>query len=102
MTKFFLSLILTGFLLLCFSQNKQDSDPLLQLKDYKEAEKIFQHAENLSSQAGENEKLQADADGVYARALISFRKVIAATEKTGDDSLSRNTGKAETLTPPLP
>jgi hypothetical protein len=69
MTKLILSLLLTSFLLLCFSQNKQDSDPLLQLKDYKEAEKTFQQAENLSSQAGENEKLQAAADEVYARAF---------------------------------
>lgn len=87
MTKLILSLLLTGFLLLCFSQNKQDSDPAIQLKNYHEAEKIFQQAENLSSQAGENEKLQAAADEVYARALIFFRKVIAATEKTGNDSL---------------
>jgi CHAT domain-containing protein/tetratricopeptide (TPR) repeat protein len=87
MTKLILSLLLTGFLLLCFSQNKQDSDPAIQIKNYQKAEKIFQQAENLSSGAGENEKLQAAADEVYARALISFKKIIAAAEKTGNDSI---------------
>ncbi len=87
MAKIIFSIILVGFFLLCFSQNKEGNDPVLLKKAYGEAEKNFQQAERLSLKAGDNEQLQAAADEVYARALISFNNLIGATEKTGNDSL---------------
>lgn len=88
MTKFYLSIFLSGFILFCFSQIKQNNNTVLQLNQFKQAEKIFKEAESLSLKAGDDEKMLTNADELYASALVSFQRVKTALEKTGNDSLS--------------
>ena len=88
MQKFLLSFFLVGLLLFCFSQNQQENSVAAQLKAYTTAGKVYQQAEQLSLQAGDNEKLQARADEKYQQALAALTSLIPAAEKTGNDSLA--------------
>lgn len=87
MTKFYLSIFLTFFILFCFSQIKKKNDVDNPFTGFKEAEIIFRQAEAFSLKSGEDEKMQAKADELYARALISFQKTKTVLEKSGNDSL---------------
>jgi CHAT domain-containing protein/Tfp pilus assembly protein PilF len=86
MYKFFLSILLFGALILCFSQNHQPSRSSL-LKEYLVAGKTFQQADQLSIKAGDNEQLQGKADEIFKQSRIAFTKIIPAAIKEGYDSL---------------
>ena len=88
MPKFLLSFLLISLQLFSFSQHKNDSDPVVLLKAYTKADKIYQQAERLSAKAGDNENLQKKADNVYKEALFAFNKLIPASGKRGNDSLN--------------
>ncbi len=87
MPKFILSIFLACILLFCFSQGKPDNISASQLKAYNNADEIYRRADSLSSQAGDDDSLQAKADEVYREALVGFNKLVPVIEKTGNDSL---------------
>lgn len=88
MQKILLSFFLVGLLLYCFSQNQQKNNIAAQLKAYSTANKIYQQAEQLSLQAGNDEKLQAAAEDTYHQAFTALSSLIPAADKSGYDSLA--------------
>lgn len=86
MSRLFLSLLLTVFLLFCFSQGKNDRETSLHA-GYAQADKIFQQAEELADSAGDNEFLQQKADSLYMKANMAFTRLIPVAEKEKNDSL---------------
>ncbi len=88
MQKILLSLLLTGFLLFCFSQGQPAVDRAAQLKVYSIAAGIYQQAQGLADRAGDNESLLTKADELYQQSLVQFTQILPAIEKTGNDSLA--------------
>jgi CHAT domain-containing protein/tetratricopeptide (TPR) repeat protein len=88
MQKIFLSGFLAVLLLFCFSQDGIHSNPAFLLNAYKEADKIYQHAEYLAVKSETNESLIAKADNEYQLALSKFLQLIPDAQKTTNDSLS--------------
>lgn len=87
MQKILFSFLLVILILYCFSQNEQGNDRAAQLKSYNAASKIYQQAEQLSIEAGDNEQLQLKSDEVYQEALSTFINLLPVVEKSGNDSL---------------
>ncbi len=87
MSKFILSFFLASLLLFCFSQDERGNNPGSLRKDYEMADEKYRQAEKLSSQAGDDDSLQAKADAWYREALKSFNQLVPRLEKNGNDSL---------------
>ncbi len=88
MQKIFLSIFLAGLLLFCFSQDTIQSNSAVLLNAYKDADKLYQHAEYLAVRSETNESLIAKADFEYQQALSKFLQLIPAFQKTANDSLT--------------
>lgn len=86
MKKFILFSLFTILLALGLSQKQLVSWHEL-LTSYHSANKIFQKAEQLTNQAGDDEILLEKADDIYAKALNSYEQIAPLAEKTGYDSL---------------
>lgn len=87
MNKFLLSLLLGSFLCFCLAQQGVPADNSALKKTYDLANNLFQQAEFLSLNAGDNEKLYEKADQYYRESLAAFDKLIRDGEKKLSDSL---------------
>jgi CHAT domain-containing protein/tetratricopeptide (TPR) repeat protein len=88
MTKFFLSLLLGGFLIICFSQDIPiNNNPGSLPEQYRAAEQIYQEAQKLSLHS-KNDSVQLHARQLYQQALYAFEKLQEPIHQAGNDSLS--------------
>jgi CHAT domain-containing protein len=87
MQKIFLSIFLAGLLLFCFSQNTFQSNSAVLLNAYKDADKLYQHAEYLAIKSETSESLIAQADNEYRLALSKFLQLIPSVQNAANDSL---------------
>ncbi len=87
MNKFLLSLLLGIFLCICLAQQGVLTDNSTLKKNYDLANKLFQQAELLSQNAGDNEKMYAAVDQHYRESLTTFDKLLKEGEKNLTDSL---------------
>jgi tetratricopeptide (TPR) repeat protein len=87
MQKILLSFLLTGLLILCFSQEISPVDRNSQLPAYLAATAIYQQAEELVATAGDNESQLIKADDLYQQSLLAFNRILPSIERTGADSL---------------
>jgi len=78
------------FVVLLLPGGGQDSppSPATLLNDYRNAEQVYQRAEQLALRSETDESLTDAADNEYRRALRLFLQLLPATEKNGNDSLA--------------
>lgn len=82
MSRLFLSILLAGLLLFCFSQTKYNTGLF-----YNIADSLFQQAGQLARKAELDETKQETANTMYNAALAALEKFINSSTKAGDDSL---------------
>ena len=82
MSRLFLSILLAGLLLFCFSQAKKNSGGL-----FNTADSLFLQAEHLAQLAETDENKQESANTMYNAALTAFERFINSSPKAGNDSL---------------
>lgn len=85
MTKFFLSIVLAGLLVLCFSQEVPDNNRASLLNRFQAAEQLYERAEKISSTGAAADETRGNA--LYTEALGNYLHLIPLTRKAGYDSL---------------
>lgn len=88
MQKIFLSILLAGLLICCFSQDANNGNPVSLINAYEQADKIYQHADYIVIKSETNESLIATADKEYQQALSMFLQLIPKFQNKGLDSLT--------------